>query len=108
VWARVARWFIFRPKIPILVYFCRPWNGRYGYVYGHFGTFGIYFPTLVFLNKKNLATLERTRNCYVTSEDPNVCVLERKRKRKKERKKERKRERERERKREKREKKRDR
>jgi hypothetical protein len=33
VWPRVARWFIFRPKIPIVVYFCRPWNGNFWYMY---------------------------------------------------------------------------
>jgi hypothetical protein len=30
VLGRVARWLIFRPKIPILVNFFRPWNGKIG------------------------------------------------------------------------------
>jgi hypothetical protein len=29
---RVARWFIYRPKIAVLVYFCRPKNGKFGYI----------------------------------------------------------------------------
>jgi hypothetical protein len=37
--ARVARWFIFRPKIPILSHFCRPRNGKCGSILWTFGTF---------------------------------------------------------------------
>jgi hypothetical protein len=37
--ARIARWFIFRPKIPILIHFCRPRNGKCGSILWTFGTF---------------------------------------------------------------------
>jgi hypothetical protein len=30
---RVARWFIFKPKIPIWVNFGGPWNGKCWYMY---------------------------------------------------------------------------
>jgi hypothetical protein len=29
---RVARWFVFKPKIPILVKFGGPWNRKCGYI----------------------------------------------------------------------------
>jgi hypothetical protein len=39
---RVARWFVFKPKIPTLVKFGGPWNGKccysllpFGKIYGH-------------------------------------------------------------------------
>jgi hypothetical protein len=44
--SRVARWFVFKPKIPIWVNFGEPWNGKrwhilwsFGIFYGHFGIF---------------------------------------------------------------------
>jgi hypothetical protein len=43
---RVARWFIFKPKIPIWVNFGGPWIGifyilwQFGIFYGHLGHFG--------------------------------------------------------------------
>jgi hypothetical protein len=36
-WARVAGWFILRPKIPVWVYFRGPWNGKCWYIFGPFG-----------------------------------------------------------------------
>jgi hypothetical protein len=71
---RVARWFVFKPKIPLWVNFGGPCNGKscfilrpFGLFYGnlkHFmaigyilWSFGIFFPVLVFCTKKNLATL---------------------------------------------------
>jgi hypothetical protein len=80
---RVARWFIFKPKIPIWVnylgpyldwkmlkYFMAIWNilGTFGIVYEHFVhfvLFGIFFPVLVSCTKKNLATLEKKGNWNV-------------------------------------------
>jgi hypothetical protein len=37
VGVRVARWYIYKPKIPIWVNFCGPWNGKVWYCifYGH-------------------------------------------------------------------------
>jgi hypothetical protein len=32
---RVARWFVFKPKIPILVKFGGPWNRKCSYIYDH-------------------------------------------------------------------------
>jgi hypothetical protein len=32
VGTRVARWFLFRPKIPIWIYFGGPWNGKCCYI----------------------------------------------------------------------------
>jgi hypothetical protein len=32
---RVARWYIFKPKIPFWVNFGGPWNGKFGTFYGH-------------------------------------------------------------------------
>jgi hypothetical protein len=37
--SRVARGFLFRPKLPIWVYFGGPWNGKCCYI---FWSFGIY------------------------------------------------------------------
>jgi hypothetical protein len=31
----VARWFVFKPKIPILMKFGGPWNIKYCYIFGH-------------------------------------------------------------------------
>jgi hypothetical protein len=42
---RVARWYIFKPKIPIWVNFGGPWNGKYWYI---LCTFGIYYCHFVF------------------------------------------------------------
>jgi hypothetical protein len=36
---RVARWFIFKPKIPIWVNFGGPWNGKCWYILGPYGIF---------------------------------------------------------------------
>jgi hypothetical protein len=74
-WSRVARWFIFKPKIPIWVNFRGPQIGKswnilwpfgiftYGYLV-YFMTiwyilcsFGTFVPDLVSCTKKNLATL---------------------------------------------------
>jgi hypothetical protein len=44
-WIRVARWYIFKPKIPILVYFWRPWNGIFRCI---LLTFGILRPFAAF------------------------------------------------------------
>jgi hypothetical protein len=56
--SRVATWYIFKPKIPILVYF----GGPYIYVMENVGifyaqldilwSFGTFFPVLVFCTKK--------------------------------------------------------
>jgi hypothetical protein len=65
---RVARWYIFKPKIPLWVNFGRPWNRKGWYIlwpFGiHCGHLVIYlvaiwfiFPVLVYCVKKNLATL---------------------------------------------------
>jgi hypothetical protein len=69
---RVARWFLFKPKIPILVnfgglyldwkmllYFMAIWD-----IYDHLVhscSFGTFFPVLVYCVKKNLATLAEPR-----------------------------------------------
>jgi hypothetical protein len=52
--ARVARWYIFKPKIQIWVNFGGSWNEKCWYIYGHLGClttlwyilgpFGIFFP----------------------------------------------------------------
>jgi hypothetical protein len=36
---RGARWFVFKPKIPILVKFGGPWNGKGTYILCPFGIF---------------------------------------------------------------------
>jgi hypothetical protein len=66
---RVARWFSFKPKIPIRVHFWGSCNGRYWYNLWPFGIFYgtlVYFvvilysfPVLVYCPTKNLATLVR-------------------------------------------------
>jgi hypothetical protein len=71
----VARWYIFKPKIPVWVNFGGPRNGKgwcrysmpiwnmlwpFHILYEHLVLklrFGIFFPTLVFCVKKNLETL---------------------------------------------------
>jgi hypothetical protein len=74
--ARVARWFVFKPKIPIWEKISGSWIGSCRYIlwtfgtfYGHLGyfmtiwyivcSFGTVFPVLVSCTKKNLATLPR-------------------------------------------------
>jgi hypothetical protein len=62
---------IFKPKLPILVYFEGYFNGRFGIFCGYFIycmgiwylllSFGIVFPVLVCCAKKNLATLLSSR-----------------------------------------------
>jgi hypothetical protein len=71
---RVARWFLFKPKIQIWVNFGGPEIEKrcyilwpFGIFYGHLGyfmtiwytlcSFGTFFPVLVSCTKKNLATL---------------------------------------------------
>jgi hypothetical protein len=62
---RVARWFVFEPKIPIWVNFGGPWNGKCGYDHlEYISTIWYYlWPFCIFLTfwyvwtKKNLATL---------------------------------------------------
>jgi hypothetical protein len=44
---RVARWFLFRPKIPIWVYFGGPWNGKFWYIC-IFWSFGIFYDHWVY------------------------------------------------------------
>jgi hypothetical protein len=44
--ARVARWYIFKPKIPIWVNFGGPWNGKGWYIQW---TFGVWCNHLVYL-----------------------------------------------------------
>jgi hypothetical protein len=39
---RVARWFVFKPKIPILVNFGRPWSENFWYILWSFGLFHIH------------------------------------------------------------------
>jgi hypothetical protein len=39
IWTRVARWFLFRPKIPIWVYFGGSWNRKCCYIFWSFGIF---------------------------------------------------------------------
>jgi hypothetical protein len=87
---RVARWFVFKPKIQIWVNFGGSWNGKSWYILEPFGLFygnwkyfmvvwyilwslGIFFPVLVFCTKKNLATL--IPNTYALAEDA-VCIHE--------------------------------
>jgi hypothetical protein len=72
--ARVARWFLFKPKIPICVNFGGSSNGRCWYILCPFGkfschltyfmaiwyifpSFGTFLPVLVCCTDKNLATL---------------------------------------------------
>jgi hypothetical protein len=47
VLARTARWYIFKPKIPIWVNFVEPWNGKGRYIIWLFGIyyriFGIFY-----------------------------------------------------------------
>jgi hypothetical protein len=54
LWSRVARWYIFRPKIAIWLTFGGPCDGRYEY---NWWIFGLFFPLLVYCTKKNLATM---------------------------------------------------
>jgi hypothetical protein len=66
--SRVARWYIFKQKILIWVHYGGSWNGKGWYILWQFGTFyghlvikrqiGIFPPVLVYLVKKNLATLQ--------------------------------------------------
>jgi hypothetical protein len=85
----VARWFIFKPKIPILVNIGGSCNGRYRYILWSFGrfchnlvyfvaiwfilwSFGIFFPVLVCWTKKNLVT----RCCRATRQTEDVDANE--------------------------------
>jgi hypothetical protein len=82
-WSRVARWYIFKPKILVWVNSGGSYNDDVGIFYGHlayhlayftaiwyifwlFGicivwVFGIFFPVLVCCTEKNLATLNWCR-----------------------------------------------
>jgi hypothetical protein len=83
--SRVARWFVFKPKIQIWANFGGSCNGRWWYIlwtlgpfylqsfvifYGYLVVirdyFGIFFPVLVCCTKKNLATL-RQRQTFLES-----------------------------------------
>jgi hypothetical protein len=71
--SRVARWFIFKPKIPVWVNFGGPWNGKYWYM---LWTFGIvcghlvdFFPFWYVWTTKNLSTLLCSLPRY-----SNICV----------------------------------
>jgi hypothetical protein len=74
----IARWFVFKPKTPILGKFWRVLQWKSWYILWPFGlfncnwkyfmaiwyilwSFGIFFPVLVFCTKKNLATLFQTQ-----------------------------------------------
>jgi hypothetical protein len=69
--ARAARWYIFRPKIPIWVNFGGPGHGKCRYILRPSGIFcdhlvikwpfGIFSPVLVHCFTKNLATLQSAR-----------------------------------------------
>jgi hypothetical protein len=76
--SRVARWFVFKPKIPIWVNFGRSCYIKSWYIFWPFclfygrwkysmsiwcilWLFGIFSPFLVFCTKKNLVTLASTR-----------------------------------------------
>jgi hypothetical protein len=72
----VARWFIFKPKIPVWVNFGGCCDGRFWYILWPFGIFygrqsylllfgifkgnSVHFTVLVSRTKKNLATLDQT------------------------------------------------
>jgi hypothetical protein len=77
----VARWFVSKPKIPICVSFEGSCDGSCCYILRPFGLFDghlamfygflVYFmviwyifPILVNFSKKNLATVNSTRECY--------------------------------------------
>jgi hypothetical protein len=64
--SRVARWYILKPKVPILIYFGRSWTGKICNIYGHLvnlWVFGIFSGIWVlicqfwYLVPKYLATL---------------------------------------------------
>jgi hypothetical protein len=74
---RVARWFVFKPKISIWVNFGRSCNGKSWYILRPLGVFyrywkylmaiwyilssiGIFVPVLLLCTKKNLATLSES------------------------------------------------
>jgi hypothetical protein len=76
--ARVARWFVFKPKIPIWVNFGSPWRGNFWYILWSFVLFYIHIlcPFGMFRNhleyfspglecgtEKNLATLFTANRC---------------------------------------------
>jgi hypothetical protein len=73
---RVARWFVYKPKIPFCVNFGGSCNKKIGIFYDHLvylrpletfwhilWSFGIFPPVLVCCSKKNLATLVATASC---------------------------------------------
>jgi hypothetical protein len=76
--SRVARWFVFKPKIQIWVNFGGCFKDgicilrtlilrSFVIFYGHFVQFVVIwyiFPVLVFCNKKNLATLQDSLVCF--------------------------------------------
>jgi hypothetical protein len=48
VWSRVARWYIFIPKMQILVYFGRPWIEKFGVL--HTWPFGTFIAIVVYIH----------------------------------------------------------
>jgi hypothetical protein len=62
---KVARWFVFKPKIPIWVNFGGPWNGKCWYILWPFGNVVVIwciFPRFgIHIMSKNLATLDSTK-----------------------------------------------
>jgi thiol-disulfide isomerase/thioredoxin len=73
---RVARWHSFKPKIPILIYFWGPWNGKCVYILRPLGIFSfstcyghleilVCFSVLVCCAKKNLATLLQPSRSFI-------------------------------------------
>jgi hypothetical protein len=89
---RVARWFVFKPKIPIWVNFGGPQIGKCLYIkwplgvffgdLGYFMTicyvlysFGTFFPVWVSCTKKNLATLFTIAHIWMTQQNGNFVVF---------------------------------
>jgi hypothetical protein len=54
VWRRVARWFLFRPKLLIWVYFGGPWNAKCCFI---LCPFGIFYSHLVYIFNVHLVIL---------------------------------------------------
>jgi hypothetical protein len=71
-WIRVARWYIFKPKIPIWVNFGGPWNLKGWYILWPFAIFyghSVYFMVIGYIftrfgtyvvSRYNMATLKQT------------------------------------------------
>jgi hypothetical protein len=65
--SRVARWFVFKPKMKIWVHFRGSCNGRCWTFCIVRGNLVYFFPVLVFWTKKNLATLLLSRKRFWAS-----------------------------------------